>query len=176
MRMLLASFDRLATALAVFSAVLLVLIVVGTGAEVFNRFFGFGLVPGIIDFSGHAMFSIALLSAPWLLINNGHIRVSMVVDHVPDRAAHAVDLIGMAICLVVLIALTYFGVEIFIKSYSLGEVLYEEIVIPDWWLQWQIPLSTGLMSIEFVRKIVVSVRAFMNGQHKRGGEEPVFDV
>lgn len=151
---LLAAYHRLTWILAILSVVLLALLTVGIAAEAVMRSLRLGLVYGIVDFSEHAMFCLALLPAPWLLAQNGHISVDLVVGSVSRPVARALalftDLAGLAICA----AIAWYGVAILRQSYARGEFIIQELVIPEWWLQWQVPLVFALLSVEFALRLV----------------------
>lgn len=158
---LLAAYRRLNWTLAVLTAFIIVLLTIGIAAEAVMRSLNLGLIHGIVDFSEHAMFNVALLPAPWLLQNNGHISVDLVVSSVSRAVARflglLVDLIGLVVCG----AITWYGAISLHQSYMRGELIIMELVIPEWWLQWQVPLVFLLLTVEFVLRLA------------RGGRGPV---
>lgn len=151
---LLAAYHRLNWTLAVLAAFIMVLLTIGIAAEAMMRSLKLGLIHGIVDFSEHAMFNLALLPAPWLLQNNGHIIVDLVVGSVPREIARLlsllVDLIGLAVCG----AIAWYGAINLHQSYMRGELIIMELIFPEWWLQWQVPLVFLLLTAEFVLRLV----------------------
>lgn len=147
------------TGLAIFSGLLLVFLVVVIGGEAILRLFNTSLMRGSVEFSEYALFSLAVLSAPWLLYHDGHLRVTVILDHLPARiklwVVLVTDLIGLAACAIVF----RYAVEVFVHSYTGGQFLFNDVVIRDWLLQWQVPLALGLLVIEFLRRIWFSAIA-----------------
>ncbi|PVH27514.1 TRAP transporter small permease [Pararhodobacter oceanensis] len=139
--------------LAIVAGLLLVFLVVVIGAEAILRLFDFGSIRGSVQFSEYAIFSLAMLAAPWLLYHDGHLRVTIVLDALSERTRARVliltDIIGLAASAV---ALRYaFGV--LLQSYQRGRFLFDDVVVREWLLQWQVPLALALLVIEFIRRI-----------------------
>ena len=148
-----AAYHRLIWALAALSAILLTLMTAGIAAEAVMRSLRLGLDPGIVDFAEHAMFCLAVLPAPWILAQNGHISVDLLVEHVSRPVARALavltDLTGLGVCA----AIAWYGWGILGQSFQRGEYIIQELVIPEWWLQWQVPLVFLLLSVEFALRL-----------------------
>jgi|GEM_PF-678994 len=139
--------------LAGFTALCVVFLIVAIGAEAIIRSLGWGYVPGVIDLSEFSLFFIAVLAAPWLLRENKHIRVDIVVANLPSslraRAEQFIHLVILCVCAVIF----YFSCLVLLESWQLQEMVVREVEIPDWWLQWQVPLATLLMTIEMVQRL-----------------------
>jgi TRAP-type C4-dicarboxylate transport system permease small subunit len=144
-------------------------VTIGTGAEAIMRSLGIGMIRGMVDFAEHAMFNIAVLAAPWVLILNGHISVSIFVDSLQPKVAHLVHMLVEVIAIVLCAVIAYFSVEIFIESFILDELIFNELVIPEWWLLWQIPLAFTLMTIEFILRLVRLIKPSASAANKVGG-------
>lgn len=141
-------------ALALFAGCLLVLITVGIGLEAIMRSLGLGLIRGMVDIAEHAMFCIALLPAPWILTHQGHIRITLLTDRLSGVPAKGVALLGDGICLAVSLAVTWFGLAVLTDSVIRDELIFQDLVIPEWWLQWQVPATFALLSIEFALRLI----------------------
>lgn len=152
-----AVYERILVLLAIIAGLLVVLLVVLTGGEALLRIFNLGLVRGSVEFSEYALFTLAMLAAPWLLYHDKHLRVTVVLDSLGSKAHARVvfltDLIGLAATAV---AVRY-SVEVFVQSYIGGQLIFNNVVIKDWLLQWQVPLALGFLLVEFLRRIWVRV-------------------
>ncbi|WP_118134619.1 TRAP transporter small permease subunit [Oceanicella sp. SM1341] len=142
---------------------LICFLVVAIGAEAILRSLGLGVIRGVVDLSEHAMFNIAVLAAPWILRHNLHIRVDVVVTHLPKRPAEVAELLTSLAGLVTCAVITWYGVRVFATSWSRGELIFSELIIPDWWLQWQIPLAGALLVVEFARRVAEAARPLRSG-------------
>lgn len=149
MSILSAAYRSVAAALAIFAGLMLVLMTIGIGAEAILRTLGLGLIRGIVDFSEYSLFNIAILASPWILIRNGHIAINLVTAHLTNITARAVDLTANLLGLVVSATIAFYGWRIFTVSFARGEHIFQELIIPDWWLQWQVPTAFALLTVEF---------------------------
>lgn len=157
--MFLKVYQAIAAAFAGIAALLIVAMTLIISAEALMRSLGMGAIVGVVDMTEYSLFMIALLAAPWILIQNGHIEVDLLVRVLRPLHARLIalltEMIGMLLCATVAI----FGVQVFLESFSRQEYIYSELIVPEWWLQWQIPAAFLLMTIEFARRLYKAVRA-----------------
>ena len=130
-------------------------LIVGIGSEAIMRTTGLGLIKGIIDLSEYSLFLIAILSAPWLVNIHGHIRVDILINQLNGHnRQHAERLINLLVLIISLIVL-YYSFSVFLESWRLNEMVYRELVFPDWWVQWQIPLAAFLICVELLQRVLM---------------------
>jgi len=155
-------YHRVIALLALIAGVLFILMTIGIGAEAVMRSLHLGLVYGIVDFAEHSMYCIALLPAPWIMAQNGHINVNLLTSKLPVTAARAVGLLADAICLIVSLTIAIYGMDTLIQSYQRGETIIQELIIPEWWLQWQAPVVFTLLSVEFALRLIGGGKATLD--------------
>jgi TRAP-type C4-dicarboxylate transport system permease small subunit len=89
------------------------------------------------------------LTAPWLLRRGQHVRVDLVLTLVPVRVAWlmeaAGDVLGFAVCLVMM----RYGFKMSIDSAVLDSITIKNLVFPEWWLLWPLPVCFALLAAEF---------------------------
>ena len=153
-----AAYRALTVVLAIIAGALIVLITVLIGAEAFSRAFGFGVIRGVVDIAEHSMFCIALLSAPWILTKNGHISINLLTSQISDKANSLLSIFTEGLCTLLCVLIAYEGLFIFLEGYHTGELVYADLIFPDWWLLWQTPLAFALMAIEFARRTVCALK------------------
>jgi TRAP-type C4-dicarboxylate transport system permease small subunit len=99
------------------------------------------------------LYAITFLGAPWVLRENGHIAIELVVERLPARARAAArfasDGLGALVCAV----LAYYAGRAFWRSYSSGNLVYETFVFPEWYLYWLAPLVFLLLLLLFLRRL-----------------------
>jgi TRAP-type C4-dicarboxylate transport system permease small subunit len=102
------------------------------------------------EISEYALYVITLLTAPWLLRRGQHVRIDLVLTLVPARVAWlmeaASDVLGFAVCLVMM----RYGLKMSIDSALLGSITIKNLVFPEWWLLWPLPVCFALLAAEFV--------------------------
>ena len=141
-------FNALATAAAL---ILLAMVVLVTADIVLRSTLGTGFAWSN-EVTEYALYLITLLTAPWLLRRGQHVRIDMALVLVPPRVAWtmeaAADLIGLAACL----ALVWYGAVMTGESARLGSLTIKNLVFPEWWLLWPLPLCFALLALEFVQR------------------------
>jgi TRAP-type C4-dicarboxylate transport system permease small subunit len=151
------SLDRFYRALihgcGVISAVLIGIVAVLVTVDVVMRNLGFGNLPWILEVSEYALPAATFLTAPWLLHNNQHVRVEILVSAVPRAAARWFDLLADLIGLAVSLGLVWYGIRIIADSRGIGALVIKTLVFPEWWLFVPLPVGGGLLAIEFVRRM-----------------------
>jgi TRAP-type C4-dicarboxylate transport system permease small subunit len=98
----------------------------------------------------YALYLTTLLTAPWLLRRGQHVRIDMALVLVPPRVAWimeaAADLLGLAASLI----LIWYGTIMTLQSARLSSLTIKNLVFPEWWLLWPLPLCFALLALEFV--------------------------
>jgi TRAP-type C4-dicarboxylate transport system permease small subunit len=126
--------DRLVEALALVAGALLCALVAVVCLDVAARTFKLFATPWALDVSEYLLYAITFLGAPWVLRENGHIAIELVVERLPARgraaARFASDGLGALVCAVLL----YYACRVFWRSYSSGNLVYETFVFPEWYL------------------------------------------
>jgi len=143
-------FGRLLNALAILAALTLLAMVVLVSADIALRNLTRTGFPWANEVSEYALYVITLLTAPWLLRRGQHVRIDLVLTLVPARAAWlmeaAADILGFVVCLVMM----RYGIKIVLESAALGSITIKNLVFPEWWLLWSLPVCFALLAIEFV--------------------------
>ena len=149
MTRLYAFIGRLLDTLAVAAALTLLAMVVLVTADIVLRNLTRSGFPWANEISEYALYLITLLTAPWLLRRGQHVRIDLVLTLVPARIAWlmeaASDALGFAVCLVMM----RYGVQMTVDSAVLGSITIKNLVFPEWWLLWPLPLCFALLAVEF---------------------------
>ena len=144
--------------LAWFTIALLMIVTAWISLEVMGRVLGFGVMKGLVDFTEYAMFAMALLAAPWILHHKAHVRVMVLTEALPRGQQHLLGILADAVAAVVCVVLAWYAAENFVTSYQRDELIFSELIVPEWYLQWQAPLAFALLAVGFVREIIFAKR------------------
>jgi TRAP-type C4-dicarboxylate transport system permease small subunit len=143
-------FGKLLNLLAVAAALTLLAMVVMVAADILLRNLTRTGFAWSNEISEYALYVITLLTAPWLLRRGQHVRIDLVLTLVPARVAWlmeaASDVLGFAVCLVMM----RYGLKMSIDSALLGSITIKNLVFPEWWLLWPLPVCFALLAAEFV--------------------------
>jgi len=150
MKKLSTAFGKLLDALAAAAALILLAMVVMVTADILLRNLTRSGFPWANEVSEYALYGITLLTAPWLLRRGQHVRIDLALTMVPARVAWlmeaAADALGFVVCLVML----RYGIKMTIDSAMLDSITVKNLVFPEWWLLWPMPLCFALLATEFV--------------------------
>jgi TRAP-type C4-dicarboxylate transport system permease small subunit len=142
-------FAKLLNALAIAAALTLLAMVVMVTADIMLRNLTRTGFPWANEVSEYALYVITLLTAPWLLRRGQHVRIDLALTLVPARVAWlmeaASDVLGFAVCLVMM----RYGLTMTIDSAVLGSITIKNLVFPEWWLLWPLPVCFALLATEF---------------------------
>jgi TRAP-type C4-dicarboxylate transport system permease small subunit len=144
------AFGRLFEALAALAAVVLLAMVILVTADIVLRNLtrtGFTFANEV---SEYALYLMTLLTAPWLLRRGQHVRLDIALTFAPQRVAWlleaAADILGFLVCLTIL----RYGVKMTVDSALLDSITIKNLMFPEWWLLWPLPLCFALLAVEFV--------------------------
>ena len=148
------------------AGVLTVLMMLAIVYSVFMRFFFNQPQPAIIELSGYMLLYITFLGAPWLLRQDGHVRVDIMIDYLKPQARATIlgvtSIIGTLVSLVIVIWGTVITADLFKRDVTVTNILET----PQWLLMVIIPIGGLFLTVEF---IVKATQLF-------GGSRPLSEV
>jgi TRAP-type C4-dicarboxylate transport system permease small subunit len=156
--------DRLYAAGAILAAIFLVLIAALTLAQVVGRMIGV-LVPDAGDLAGYAMAASIFLALAHTFRSGGHIRVNLLLIHVPRRLRHALECGCLAVLALVGALFAAFSVKLVMDSYEFGDVSTGMMPVPLWIPQVSMAVGALLLEIAVIEELVRVVR----------GQEPRYE-
>ncbi len=144
--------------LSVLAVFLVAAMMVGISAEVILRFFGFPSIIGLIELTEYALFISTFFVAPYLLRTNEHIRVDLVVSRLDPASTRWVECGVLAIIMAISLITGVIGTKIMIQSYHGGTLVFKDLIFPQWWLDWIIPLSSLAMLLQALEMMIELIR------------------
>jgi len=147
-------YERVLRGLAVFAGVLMAAMMITICVDVLLRNLGYQSSAHLFTFSEYALLLIPCLGAPWLVREKGHVYVEIVLMYLaPEQRRLMVRVIGIA-CILVCLTLAWYGAEVTLKSFIRHDMDVRSFDMPRWMLVGFIPLSFGMMALEFLRFMV----------------------
>jgi TRAP-type transport system small permease protein len=134
--------------LCVLAVVVVAVMAIGVSAEVILRMFSFPSIMGLIELTEYGLFISTFFVAPHLLRTNEHIRVDIVMSRVAPAVARRVEYVVLAAIIAVSVVTGVFGTAILISSIRESTLLFKDLIIPKWWLDWVIPLTSLVMALQ----------------------------
>lgn len=105
-------------------------------------------------FTEYFLLLIPLLGAPWLVREKGHIYIELLVSALTPRAQRVLLRVILVACIAVAAILAWYGGAITVHDFVGNEKDVRSFDMPRWMLMAFMPLSFGMMAIEFVRLLV----------------------
>lgn len=145
---------RMSSSLA---AVFLAGIAVAILVQVVSRLVGFRIA-GLDEFAAWSMGAAVFLALPDTLARGAHIRVTLVLEHLPSRIARWLEaiagLIGTAVCV-----WAAWAVLVFVgNTFRFGDLAQGEVAIPLWLPQISMAIGFVLLSVAFIENLAVTPR------------------
>jgi C4-dicarboxylate transporter DctQ subunit len=152
-------FDNVLTVAAYSSGFIIILMMLSISYEVVMRYFFTAPTTWAIDFSGYMQHALILLGAAWVLKNNGHTRIDIVLNRFQGKKRSILNLFTFSISLVACAIFFWKGLEATWGAYQRGDFLYREVEIPSAPLLAFFPLGFLMLCIQFAREIYKQLRA-----------------
>jgi len=147
------AWDKCLDALFVVSAAAVVSATLLTLSDIVSRQF-FGSAQGwAIEISEYSLVYMAFFGAAWLLREEGHIKVEIIVELLNARHQALMGVATSSVGVVVTAALAYFGSVTTIEEYLAGTVRTESPIKPFLYpLLLPIPVGAAALCIQFLRR------------------------
>ena len=159
-------YDRLLDLFGMLTGAIGAFLAFGITADVLTRLARFGEIEWMLEASEYALFYLTFLGAPWALREGAHVRVDLLLSHVPAAAARKMEILADALGLLASAVLATWAVKVVVASYSAHSVVDKVLVFREWWLLAIVPVSCALLCIEFVRRIARALRDRMAPEAK----------
>jgi TRAP-type C4-dicarboxylate transport system permease small subunit len=144
-------YDGVLYGMAVLAGVLMAAMMATICIDVALRNLDYQSSAHFFTFSEYALLLIPCLGAPWMVREKGHVYVEIVLMYLSrEQRFLATRLIG-AVCVVVCLVLAWYGGEVTVRNYVQHDMDVRSFDMPRWMIVGFIPLSFGMMAIEFMR-------------------------
>lgn len=158
---------RFASALAWVSSVLLFAVGAMLTFEVVARYFFNAPTIWAEELSRLFMIWAVFIASATLLRWDDHIRVTVVVDLLPEAPRRVLRVVTLTFVAVVAGFVAWHGYPIALNSFEVGRTTGSMLGIPQWWWQASIPVGFGLL---FVQALISAATVLAGGPEP--GHEP----
>jgi TRAP-type transport system small permease protein len=140
--------------LCVLAVIVIAAMAIGVSAEVILRVFSFPSIAGLIELTEYGLFISTFFMAPHLLRTNEHIRVDVMMSRVDPQTARRVEYAVLVSIIAVSIVTGLVGTGILVNHFQAGTLVFKDLIIPQWWLDWIIPLTSLAMALQALEMLV----------------------
>jgi C4-dicarboxylate transporter DctQ subunit len=147
-------YDRLIEMLAFLASIIIgsvfILIVVDVAMRTA------GMRPPVFSsaLSEYALIYMAMLAAPLLVRERGHVRIDSFVGYLPDTFRHPLERLLIVICIVLCLAAAWISADFAINFWRKGEIDIRSIEIPRALLFVPMVIGFSLCGLEFLRLLL----------------------
>ncbi|HWM41589.1 MAG TPA: TRAP transporter small permease [Burkholderiales bacterium] len=145
------AYDAVLYGMAWLAGVLMVAMMAMIVADVALRNLGYQSSAHFFTFTEYFLLLIPLFGAPWLVREKGHIYIELLIAALPPAAQRRLVLGVVLACIGVAAILAWYGGVITLQDYAANEKDVRSFDMPRWMLMASMPLSFGMMAIEFAR-------------------------
>src|SRR5262245_48599069 len=145
--------------LCVLGVLVIAAMALGVSAEVILRVFNFPSIMGLIELTEYGLFISTFFMAPHLLRTNEHIRVDIVMSRVDPATARVFDYFVLLAIILVCVVTGTVSTLMLVDSVRAGLLIFKDLVIPQWWLDWIIPLSSLVLGLQALELLIDHARS-----------------
>lgn len=141
-------YSKIVTGLYALSEITLVVILLLILTDIIFRTLGYGSWIYTLSIVEYGLLWFCVLAAPKLMLNNNHI----VINIFPNKI-NLQNIIVNTICLLVSLCIAVFSLNVLVDSIITNRLDIRAEELPMWMLIWPLPLSFGLLTIDFANRI-----------------------
>ena len=145
-------FDRIEAILAIAAGSLIVFIGLSICYEVIMRYFLDSPTIWTVEVSRYSLVYITFLGAGWVLKEDGHVRIDLVLNRLTPRTQALLNIIHSIIGAIVCLIIVWYGIVVTIESFQIGYLLETELQTPQFLILMIIPIGTFIFFVRFLRK------------------------
>lgn len=115
---------------------------------------GMGSFPWLSEVVEYAIFTGVFLAAPWVLADNGHVKVDLLASALPVKAARSLERLLCVVGLVICASFVFIATSGALDAHQFGAMIRRTLVVPEWWLLAVFVIAMVLMCVEFLIRIL----------------------
>lgn len=147
-----AIFERTLNILSAAAGVLVAFLMIVVCVNVFMRHFLNRPIFWTIEVTQYAMVFILFLGAAWLLREEGHVVMDVLVNRLGQRSRNLTNIVTSILGAIVCLIITWYGIRVNIDYIKIDYEYSATLEIPAFLLQAVVPLGAFLLFIQFLRR------------------------
>ena len=145
-------FDRAIGVLGMLGVFILVFLLVFTNYEVVARYLLNRPLAWSLEIIEYGLLYLTFLGAVWLLRDEEHIRMDIVIERLRPSVRAWLNIITSAIAAIGCLIVTWYGVTACWGFYQKGQYFAAYLEPPKWVIVGIVPIGTFLLFIQFLRR------------------------
>lgn len=145
--------SALVTALGYAAGFAIAVLAVAITFEVIIRNLGIGNFAWLLEVSEYVLFIATFLAAPWVLRENAHVSVDLLLTGLRSGARRTLDVISNLLGIAICSGLTWYALRVTRDGIERGDMIFKELVVPEWPFLAVVAFAGGLLVIEFAKRL-----------------------
>jgi TRAP-type C4-dicarboxylate transport system permease small subunit len=151
-----AIFDRVLDVMFIIAGILLIFSMLSIGAGIASRYF-LGLPFGwVVEISSYILLYVTFLVAAWVLREDGHIAIDVVINLFDQKTRYRVDAVTSVIGAIVFLILTWYGAKVSWNLFKINYFTETLLELPKWIFIAIICVGSFIFSIQLLRRALAS--------------------
>ena len=135
-----------------FSGILMIFALISVCIDVVLRYFFNSPTGWVLQISEYILLYIPLLSAAYVLKEDGHIKVDILLSFLSQRMQALFDTVTSILGAGVLLILTYYGAVVSYDFYVRKVITLKYLKIPEFFVIMVIPVGCLMFALQFIRR------------------------
>jgi C4-dicarboxylate transporter, DctQ subunit len=163
-------FDRINIIMVIISAVFLLGLTFIVGADITLRYLFLRPLGWVKEISEYILVVLGFLVAAWILKDDGHVKMDLVLTKVSPRAQTMMNIITSVISTIVVLVITWFSVRVIFQFYQTKLVTPSVLEPPKWILIVPILAGSLLLAVQFIRRTYAFVKKWETLSKKKNDQ------
>jgi len=143
--------DKVLIGLAYLAGIVILATSLAISYNVVLRYFFQSPVGWVNEVSEYALFFSTFLGAAWVLKQDGHVKIDILLMYLPERAKRWVNLINILLSVFICSLVVYYSFGLVVQEYITGIVTIGILIFKRWWMLSIIPISFAFMLLILLR-------------------------
>jgi len=145
-------FDRIVNAMAVLAGILMMLTLFLVCGDVSTKLVIGRSLPWVAEIVEYCLLWLTFLGTSWVLKQNAHIRMDMVVDRLNLRYQSLLNVVTSFLGAMVCLIIAWYSARVTWQHFQTGYKLLTFMTVPAALINFIIPIGFLLLTIQFVRR------------------------
>ena len=150
-------FDQINFIMIIIAAILLVGMTFLVGTDITLRYLFYRPLGWVKEVSEYILVFLGFLVAAWILKDDGHVKMDLVLNNVSPRVQTMMNIITSIISIIVVFIITWFSLRVIIQFYQTKLVTPSVLEPQKWILITPIFVGSLLLAIQFIRRTYVFI-------------------
>ena len=147
------AFDHVLVAMAWVAGGFVIFMWLSINFEVVMRYFFGKPTLWVSDFNLYFMVYITMLGVAWVLKEDGHVKIDIMVSRMPRGTQRVMKVITSLVGAVISGVMFWYSFQMTLDAFQMKSTFLQAVIVQRWIVFWVIPTGFLLLSIQFMRNM-----------------------